>query len=141
MNKDFFKKTKILDGGMGQELIARGVGPNGTLWSANALLQDKYHDLLFNTHVDFVKAGAEVIVTATFCTRKKRLMDNKIEEKLITSKFGNIRLVNYKLRIGHTMGASTAIETALAVKEETGIFLSLGAGMGNVFSAVVVEIL
>jgi homocysteine S-methyltransferase len=92
MNKDFFKKTKILDGGMGQELIARGVGPNGTLWSANALLQDKYHDLLFNTHVDFVKAGAEVIVTATFCTRKKRLMDNKIEEKFeyLNQKAGEI---------------------------------------------------
>ena len=75
MNNDFFKKTRILDGGTGQELLARGMDPNGSLWSANALLQDKYHDLLFNTHVDFVKAGAEVIITATFATRKKRLMD------------------------------------------------------------------
>ena len=39
MNKDFFKKTRILDGGMGQELLARGMDPNGTLWSANALLK------------------------------------------------------------------------------------------------------
>ena len=94
MNKDFFKRIKILDGGMGQELIARGVDPNGTLWSANALLQDKYHDLLFNTHVDFVKAGAEVIITATFATRKKRLMDNKIEEKFeyLNQKAGEIAL-------------------------------------------------
>ena len=92
MNKDFFKRIKILDGGMGQELIARGVDPNGTLWSANALLQDKYHDLLFNTHVDFVKAGAEVIITSTFATRKKRLMDNKIEEKFeyLNQKAGEI---------------------------------------------------
>ena len=67
--------------------------------------------------------------------------DNKIEEELIKNQFGSIRLVNYKLRIGHTMGASTAIETALAIQEESGTFLSLGAGMGNVFSSVVVEIL
>ena len=94
MNKNLFKKIRILDGGMGQELLARGMDPNGTLWSANALLQDKYHDLLFNTHVDFVKAGAEVIITATFATRKKRLMDNKIEEKFeyLNQKAGEIAL-------------------------------------------------
>ena len=67
--------------------------------------------------------------------------DNKIEEEIIKDKFGDIKLINYKLRIGHTMGAATAIETALAIQEESGKFLSLGAGMGNVFSSAVVEIL
>ena len=66
--------------------------------------------------------------------------DNNIENELIKDIFGDIRTVNYKLRIGHTMGASTAVETALAVQEESGTFLSLGAGMGNVFSSAVVEI-
>ena len=41
MNIDYFKETRILDGGMGQELLARGMEPNGTLWSANAVLQKK----------------------------------------------------------------------------------------------------
>ena len=36
MNNHFFKKTRILDGGMGQELLAFGIYPNGTLWSADA---------------------------------------------------------------------------------------------------------
>jgi 3-oxoacyl-(acyl-carrier-protein) synthase len=67
--------------------------------------------------------------------------DNRIEEEIIKDKFGDIKLINYKLRIGHTMGAATAIETALAIQEESGTFLSLGAGMGNVFSSAVVEIL
>ena len=49
---DYFKKIRILDGGMGQELLARGMEPNGTLWSANALLNENYHDLLLNTHLD-----------------------------------------------------------------------------------------
>ena len=81
MDLNFFKKTRILDGGMGQELLARGMKPNGTLWSANALLEEKYHKLLLDTHLDFIKSGAEVIVTTTFTTRKIRLRDNGIEDK------------------------------------------------------------
>ena len=81
MDKDFFKKLKILDGGMGQELLARGMEPNGTLWSTNALLQKKYHQLVLDTHLDFIKAGAEIIVTTTFTTRKSRLYDNNVLNK------------------------------------------------------------
>ena len=92
MNIDFFKKTRILDGGMGQELLARGMEPNGTLWSANALLQEKYHQLLLDTHLDFIKSGAEVIVTATFTTRRLRLRDNNVEGKFeyLNTKAGEI---------------------------------------------------
>ena len=72
MDKNFFKKIKILDGGMGQELLARGLSSEGTLWSAKALLQENTQKLVENIHEDFVKAGAEVIVTNTFTTRKKK---------------------------------------------------------------------
>ena len=92
MDINFFKQTRILDGGMGQELLARGMKPNGTLWSANALLQDRYHQLLLDTHIDFIKAGAEVIVTTTFTTRKTRLRDNNVEDKFkyLNNKAGEI---------------------------------------------------
>ena len=92
MELDFFKRTRILDGGMGQELLARGMEPNGTLWSANALLQDKYHKLLLDTHLDFIKSGAEVIVTTTFTTRKIRLRDNGVQGKFeyLNKKAGEI---------------------------------------------------
>ena len=81
MDLNFFKQTRILDGGMGQELLARGMKPYGTIWSANAILNENYHKLLLDTHRDFVKAGAEVIVTTTFTTRRKRLKENNIENK------------------------------------------------------------
>ena len=92
MDINFFKQIRILDGGMGQELLARGMEPNGTLWSANALLQEKYHKLLLDTHCDFIKAGAEVIVTNTFTTRKVRLRDNNVENKFeyLNKKAGEI---------------------------------------------------
>ena len=94
MDINFFKQTRILDGGMGQELLARGLEIKGTLWSANALLQNKYHDLLLNTHLDFIRAGAEVIVTTTFTTRKNRLKDNNIEDKFeyLNKKAGEIAI-------------------------------------------------
>ena len=92
MNLDFFKQTRNLDGGMGQELLARGMKPNGTLWSANALLKDEYHQLLLDTHLDFIKSGAEIIVTTTFTTRRLRLRDNRIEDKFeyLNTKAGEI---------------------------------------------------
>ena len=92
MNINYFKEIRILDGGMGQELLARGMKPNGTLWSANAILDSDYHKLLEDTHKDFVKAGAEVIVTTTFTTRRKRLRDNNLEDKFeyLNKKAGEI---------------------------------------------------
>ena len=92
MDINFFKKTRVLDGGMGQELLARGVETSGTLWSANALLQEKYHELLLDTHLDFINSGAEIIVTTTFTTRRMRLRDNGVEDKFeyLNTKAGEI---------------------------------------------------
>ena len=92
MDLNFFKQTRVLDGGMGQELLARGMKPKGTLWSANAILNENYHQLLLDTHRDFIKAGAEVIVTTTFTTRRKRLKENNIEDKFeyLNKKAGEI---------------------------------------------------
>ena len=80
MDKNYFSKTRILDGGMGQELLKRGLKPRGTLWSASALIEEKYHPLIIDTHLDFINAGADVIVTTTFTARRNRLIQNKCEE-------------------------------------------------------------
>ena len=80
MDKDFFKKTRILDAGMGQELLNRGLKPKGTLWSAHALVDKECHQMVIDTHLDFINAGAEVIVTATFTARRNRLIQNDCEK-------------------------------------------------------------
>ena len=61
---------------MGQELLNRGVKPHGTLWGASALYNRKYHKTVVKTHLDFIKAGAEIIVTNSFGSRKRRLIEN-----------------------------------------------------------------
>ena len=80
IDKNFFKRTRILDGGMGQELFYRGLKPKGTLWSAQALIKENYNQLVIDTHLDFIRAGAEVIVTNTFASRKRWLIQNNNKE-------------------------------------------------------------
>ena len=80
MNLNYFSKVRILDGGMGQEILAQGLKPKGSLWSATALIEKKYHQLVVNAHLDFIKAGADVIVTNNFAARRVRMVENKVEE-------------------------------------------------------------
>ena len=80
MNKDFFKQVRILDGGMGQELHAKGLISMGTLWSASANLEKKFHNLVVNLHLSYINSGADVIITNTFSARRIRLIQNKVNE-------------------------------------------------------------
>ena len=80
MDINYFSKTRILDGGMGQTLLGNGLKPKGSLWSATALIEKKYHQLVVDTHLEFIKSGVDVIVTNNFSTRRVRMIQNKVEE-------------------------------------------------------------
>jgi len=80
MDKNYFSKIRILDGGMGQHLLAKGLKAKGTLWSATALIHEKYHQLVIDAHLDFIKSGAEVIITNNFSARRSRMIQNNVEE-------------------------------------------------------------
>ena len=77
----FKEGFKILDGGMGQELLARGVKPISNLWSATALMNKDYHQIIKDCHLDFINSGAEIILTNTFGCRRRRLEENQIENR------------------------------------------------------------
>ena len=83
MNKDYFSKVKILDGGMGQALLGKGLKAKGSFWSATALIDEKYHPLVIDTHLDFIKSGADVIVTNNFSARRTRTIQNNVDEHFI----------------------------------------------------------
>ena len=80
MDKNYFSKITILDGGIGQELLAKGLKAKGSLWSATALIDKKYHQLVIDAHLDFIKSGADVIVTSNFSARRTRIIQNKVAE-------------------------------------------------------------
>ena len=78
MDKNYFTKLRVLDGGMGQELHAKGLISKGTLWMTSAVLNENYHKLIIDTHLDYINAGAEVITTTTFSSRSIRMSQNKV---------------------------------------------------------------
>jgi len=80
MNTNYFSKVRILDGGMGQQLLKAGLKTKGSLWSASALLEKKNHQLVIDAHLEFIKSGADVIVTNNFSARRVRMIQNKVDE-------------------------------------------------------------
>lgn len=54
----------ILDGGLATELEARGYDLNDDLWSARALMERP--DLITQVHTDYLDAGADCIVSASY---------------------------------------------------------------------------
>ncbi|MEM7531520.1 MAG: homocysteine S-methyltransferase family protein [Chloroflexota bacterium] len=67
---NFTKQTYLLDGGMGQELLKRGLKENNVLWSAAALVSDPA--LVQTIHEDYIQAGADIIITNTYTATRIR---------------------------------------------------------------------
>ena len=80
MNINYFSKIRVLDGGMGQQILSKGLKPKGSLWSGTALIDKKYHLMVIDSHLDFIKSGADVIVTNYFSGRRVRMAQNNVEE-------------------------------------------------------------
>lgn len=68
----------VLDGGMGQELAARGVDTTHGLWSAQALISEP--ETVLAVHRDFIDAGADVITTNTYASTRRRLREGGDEQ-------------------------------------------------------------
>ena len=61
----------ILDGGMGTELERTGVSMDSACWSGLAVLEAA--DSVRQVHADFIRAGADVIITNTFSSGRHML--------------------------------------------------------------------
>ena len=69
----------ILDGGMGAELIRRGAATSGGLWSAQALLDNP--EAVVETHHDFIRAGARLIITNSYSSIPSYLEKEGLEDR------------------------------------------------------------
>lgn len=69
----------LLDGGMGQELVARSkVDPTG-LWATQILLDNP--ELVRGVHDDYFAAGADIATTNTYAIHRDRLVRDNIESQ------------------------------------------------------------
>ncbi len=71
----------ILDGGMGVELQRRGVTERTALWSAQALIDDS--DGVVQTHLDYITAGARMIITNSYSTVPSYLKSANLESAYV----------------------------------------------------------
>lgn len=69
----------LLDGGTGTELNRRGVDTGLPLWSSQALLDAP--EVVQQIHLDYLKAGAELITANTFRTHARNLAPAGISER------------------------------------------------------------
>ncbi len=63
--------TILIDGAVGTELERRGARVDAPLWSARALLDDPA--LVETIHLDYLRAGAQLLTTNTFRTHARNL--------------------------------------------------------------------
>ena len=72
----------ILDGGMGQELLARsGIAPTG-LWSTQLLMDSP--ELVYGVHNDYFNSGADIATTCTYPLHRDRLKPFDMEHMFET---------------------------------------------------------
>ncbi len=73
------KHVVIMDGGTGTEILRRGVHTTLPLWSSGALLTHPH--IVQSIHADYIRAGAEIIITNTFRTTGRTLGKAHMGEK------------------------------------------------------------
>lgn len=79
----------LLDGGTGEELMKRGVVDDRKTWSAVAVSKSVYHDVLYEVHLDFLKAGSDYVTCNNFgITPGVGFHENTMKE--LTRKSGEI---------------------------------------------------
>ncbi len=69
----------LLDGGMGRELRFRGVEISETIWSASALITDP--GVVRRIHLDYISAGADIIITNTYGIIRGELAKEGVEDR------------------------------------------------------------
>lgn len=70
-------RTILMDGATGTELQSRGVPMDGVAWSGLAVASDP--DVVRQVHQDYIRAGAEVIITNTFASGRNMLRAAGVE--------------------------------------------------------------
>ena len=68
----------IIDGATGTELERRGVPQLDNAWNGGGALS--HPDILKQIHKEYIRAGAEIIISNTFATLKSALRDAGVEE-------------------------------------------------------------
>jgi len=73
------REILVMDGGMGTEILHRGIPTTLPLWSAEALLT--HPEVVQYIHEDYIAAGAQIIITDTFRTTRRAFAKKGLADK------------------------------------------------------------
>ncbi|MGB5066166.1 MAG: homocysteine S-methyltransferase family protein, partial [Albidovulum sp.] len=69
----------LLDGGLGQELVARSGKPPTPLWSTSVMMENP--GIVRGLHADYFAAGASVATTNTYALHHDRLIKFGLDDR------------------------------------------------------------
>lgn len=72
------REIVLLDGGMGQELIARSSQPPSPLWSAHVMMNEP--EIVEAVHCEYIEAGATVLTLNSYSATPERLARDASED-------------------------------------------------------------
>ena len=107
----------VLDGAFATELEARGFSVNDALWSAKALFERP--DLVREVHLDYLRAGADVVTSASYQATVEGFMKRGF------SKEEAVALIQKSIQL-----AQEACDLYLAEREENGRVPFVAASVG-----------
>ena len=103
----------VIDGGMGTELERRGVPMHAETWAGAALVE--HPDAVVDVHADFIRAGAEVIITNTFGASPHMLQAMGYGERAEAIIRGSVDLARRaRDRVGRDVAIAGSISTMAA---------------------------
>ena len=70
----------LLDGGTGEELFRRGVPDDRRIWSARALVEERYHEIVREAHEAFILAGSQTITANNYAVTPGVGLIDRLEE-------------------------------------------------------------
>lgn len=73
------KGLLVIDGAMGTELEVRGCSLNDKLWSAKVLIENP--ELIYQVHLDYLRVGADFLITASYQASVQGFARRGIDEK------------------------------------------------------------
>ncbi len=106
----------LLDGATGTELQKRGVPMNHAVWSATATLT--HPEILRQIHLDYIEAGAQLIIANTFSTSRHLLSQAGMEKDFVRL---NRRAVQIA-REAREVSAQSGVLVAASISPENFVF-------------------
>jgi S-methylmethionine-dependent homocysteine/selenocysteine methylase len=74
------RSVTLLDGGTGEECCRRGVPDDRKIWSARALVDPRYHEIVRQVHAAFIMAGSRFITTSNYSVTPGVGLSDRLED-------------------------------------------------------------